>query len=203
MTNVTEGVYPAVVTPFDSDGEVDYDSFGEIIRRLEDAGVDGIVPCGSTGESATLTHAEHKEVVEFAVEEAKTPVIAGTGSNSTHEALELTKHADEAGADAALLISPYYNIPNEEGLVEHYETVADAVDIPLVLYNVPGRTGHNIPDDAVVNLARHPNVAAVKEASGDINQISRLCRRTADIDFDVVSGDDAVTLPLVSVGGTG
>jgi len=200
---VTEGVYPAVVTPFDSDGEVDYDAFGDVIRRVEDAGVDGIVPCGSTGESATLTHEEHKRVVEYAVEHAETEVVAGTGSNSTHEALELTKHADEAGADAALLISPYYNIPNYEGLVEHYETVADSVDIPLILYNVPGRTGHNLPDDAVVELAHHEGVAGVKEASGDINKISRLCARTRDLEFDVVSGDDSMTLPLLSVGGTG
>ncbi|MDY7082014.1 MAG: 4-hydroxy-tetrahydrodipicolinate synthase, partial [Halobacteria archaeon] len=199
--NITEGVFPAIVTPFDDDGEVDYETLGDNIERLEDGGVDGIVPCGSTGESATLTHEEHKEVVEYTIEHAETPVIAGTGSNSTHEALELTKHADEAGADAALLISPYYNIPNDSGLKQHYETVADAVDIPLILYNVPGRTGHNMPDDVVVELAEHPNIAGVKEASGDINQISRLCRRTADI--DVVSGDDAITLPLLSVGGSG
>jgi len=202
---ITEGVYPALVTPFDEDGEVDYGAFGDVIDHVESAGVDGIVPCGSTGESATLTHEEHKRVVEYAVEHASdgTSVIAGTGSNSTHEALELTKHADEAGADGALLISPYYNIPNDEGLVDHYETVADASGIPLLVYNVPGRTGQNLPDDVIVELARHGNVAGVKEASGDINKISRLCARTRDLEFDVVSGDDSITLPLLGVGGTG
>ncbi|MFP4189287.1 MAG: 4-hydroxy-tetrahydrodipicolinate synthase [Halobacteriales archaeon] len=202
---ITEGVYPAIVTPFDEDGEVDYDALGHVIDHVEDGGVDGIVPCGSTGESATLTHEEHKRVVEYAVErsDADTRVIAGTGSNSTHEALELTEHAHEAGADGALLISPYYNIPNDAGLVEHYETVADAVDLPLLVYNVPGRTGQNVPDDVIVELARHDNIVGVKEASGDINKISRLCARTRDLDFDVVSGDDSMTLPLLSVGGTG
>lgn len=202
---ITEGVYPAIVTPFDEDGDVDYEALGDVIDHVEDGGVDGIVPCGSTGESATLTHEEHKRVVEYAVENASpgTRVIAGTGSNSTHEALELTRHADEAGADGALLISPYYNIPNDAGLVDHYETVADAVEVPLLLYNVPGRTGQNMPDDVIVELAHHDNVAGVKEASGDINKISRLCARTRDLDFDVVSGDDSMTLPLLSVGGTG
>lgn len=200
---ITEGVYPALVTPFDSEGDVDYDALGGIIERVEDAGVDGVVPCGSTGESATLTHEEHKKVVEFTVEKADTRVVAGSGSNSTHEALELTKHADEAGADGALLISPYYNIPNDSGLVEHYKTVADEVDIPLLVYNVPGRTGHNIPDDVIVELAGHDGIAGVKEASGDINKISRLCAQTRDEDFDVVSGDDSMTLPLLSAGGTG
>jgi 4-hydroxy-tetrahydrodipicolinate synthase len=202
---ITEGVCPAIVTPFDEDGDVDYEALGDVIDHVEDGGVNGIVPCGSTGESATLTHEEHKRVVEYAVENAShdTRVIAGTGSNSTHEALELTEHAQEAGADGTLLISPYYNIPNDAGLIDHYETVADAVDIPLVLYNVPGRTGQNMPDDVIVELAGHQNVAGVKEASGDINKISRLCARTHDLDFDVVSGDDSMTLPLLSVGGTG
>lgn len=202
---ITEGVCPAIVTPFDEDGDVDYEALGDVIDHVEDGGVDGIVPCGSTGESATLTHEEHKRVVEYAVENAShdTRVIAGTGSNSTHEALELTEHAQEAGVDGALLISPYYNIPNDAGLIDHYETVADAVDVPLLLYNVPGRTGQNMPDDVVVELAGHENVAGVKEASGDINKISRLCARTRDLNFDVVSGDDSMTLPLLSVGGTG
>ncbi|MGK2229946.1 MAG: 4-hydroxy-tetrahydrodipicolinate synthase [Methanobacteriota archaeon] len=203
--SITEGVYPAIVTPFGTDGEVDYDGLGNVIDHVEEAGVDGVVPCGSTGESATLTHEEHKKVVEYVVEEAgaDTRVVAGTGSNSTHEALELTKHAREAGADGALLISPYYNIPNDSGLVEHYETVADEVDLPVLVYNVPGRTGQNVPDDVIVELARHPNIVGVKEASGDINKISRLCARTRDEDFEVVSGDDSMTLPLLSVGGTG
>ena len=185
---ITEGVYPAIVTPFDTDGNVDYDALGDVIDHVEDGGVDGIVPCGSTGESATLTHEEHKRVVEYAVENASedTRVVAGTGSNSTHEALELTEHAQEAGADGALLISPYYNIPNDAGLVDHYETVADAVNLPLLVYNVPGRTGQNVPDDVIVELARHENIVGVKEASGDINKISRLCARTRDEDFDVV-----------------
>ncbi len=200
---VTEGVYPAIVTPFDGDGEVDYDALTDVVARVEDAGVDGVVPCGSTGESATLTYEEHKKVVEHTVDVADTEVVAGTGSNSTHEALELTRHAEEAGADAALLISPYYNIPNDSGLYQHHKKIADAVDIPQILYNVPGRTGHNLPDDVVVELAEHPYIAGIKEASGDINKISRLCRRTSDLEFDVVSGDDSMTLPLLSAGGTG
>ena len=200
---ITQGVYPALVTPFDSEGDVDYDALGGIIERVEEAGVDGVVPCGSTGESATLTHEEHKKVVEFTVEKADTRVVAGSGSNSTHEARNLTKHADEAGADGALLISPYYNIPNDSGLVEHYETVADAVDIPILVYNVPGRTGQNIPDDVIVELAEHDGIAGIKEASGNIDKISSLCADTRDEEFDVVSGDDSMTLPLLSVGGTG
>jgi len=200
---ITQGVYPALVTPFDSDGDVDYDALSDVIEHVEDAGVDGVVPCGSTGESATLTHEEHKNVVEYTVEKAETRVIAGSGSNSTHEALQLTKHADEAGADGALLISPYYNIPNDRGLVEHYETVADAVDIPLLVYNVPGRTGHNIPDDVIVELAGNDGIAGIKEASGDIDKISSLCAETRNEEFNVVSGDDSITLPLLSVGGTG
>ncbi|MFP4632318.1 MAG: 4-hydroxy-tetrahydrodipicolinate synthase [Halobacteriales archaeon] len=203
MTQVTRGVYPAIVTPFDEDGEVDYEALTDVVRHVEAGGVDGVVPCGSTGESATLTHEEHKRVVEHVVDVSDTRVIAGTGSNSTHEALELTRHAADAGADGALLISPYYNVPNDRGLVSHHLRIADEVDLPQILYNVPGRTGHDVPDDVVVELAEHPNVAGVKEASGDINKISRLCRRTADHDFDVVSGDDSMTLPLLSVGGTG
>ena len=201
--DVTRGTFPALVTPFDESGDVDFDAYGDVISHVERGGVDGLVPCGSTGESATLTHEEHKRVVEYTVENTDLPVIAGAGSNSTHEAIELTKHAEEAGADAALLISPYYNIPNPEGLKTHYRSVADEVDIPIILYNVPGRTGQNMPDDVMVELASHPNVAAVKEASGDINQISRLCLRTKNLDFEVVSGDDSITLPLLSAGGSG
>ncbi len=200
--NVTEGVFPALITPFDSDGNVDYDSLAENIDRIEDSGIAGLVPCGSTGESATLTYEEHKDIIDFTVENSSLPVIAGTGSNSTHEAIELTKHADKAGADAALLISPYYNIPNNNGLIEHYKQIADPVDIPIILYNVPGRTGQDIAE-VVPELANHPNIAGLKEASGDIGQVSNLINKTKDEEFDVISGDDPMTLPIIELGGSG
>jgi len=197
------GVFPALTTPFDEDLAVDHDLLAENARWLEDAGVDGVVPVGSTGESATLTHDEHVEVVETVVESVDVPVIAGSGSNATHEAVELSERAAGAGADGLLLISPYYNKPEPAGMEEHFRTVADAVDLPQIVYNVPSRTGRNVEIDTAVSLAHHENVVGYKAASGDLAQISEVVERTRDQSFAVLSGDDALTLPVLSVGGTG
>ena len=207
MTAIDEfrGVYPAMCTPFHDDDSIDFETLRADARRLVDAGVDGVVPVGSTGESATLTHDEHIEVVECVVSEVgdEVPVIAGSGSNNTREALDLSQRSAAAGADALLLISPYYNKPEPAGFIEHYRTIADAVDLPQIVYNVPSRTGRNILPDTAVELASHPNIRAYKAASGDLNQISEVIERTRDEDFQVLSGDDGLTLPVVSVGGTG
>ncbi|QCS43680.1 4-hydroxy-tetrahydrodipicolinate synthase [Natrinema versiforme] len=198
------GVFPAMCTPFDEDERIDFETLQADAQRLEAAGVDGLVPVGSTGESATLTHDEHVRVVEAVIEAVDdVPVIAGTGSNNTREALELSERAAEAGADGLLLISPYYNKPEQRGLIEHYRTIADAVDLPQIVYNVPSRTGRNIEPDTVVELATHDNIAGFKAASGDLGQIGEIAERTTDEDFAVLSGDDALTLPTISVGGTG
>jgi 4-hydroxy-tetrahydrodipicolinate synthase len=198
------GVYPAMTTPFtDGTDEVDHEQLAADARRLADAGVDGLVPVGSTGEAATLTHDEHAEVVETVVDAVDVPVIAGTGSNSTWEALDLTERAADAGADGALLISPYYNKPEPAGQYEHFVTVADAVDIPQIVYNVPSRTGLNLDVDTVVDLAAHENVRGYKAASSDANRISELIERTRDERFDVLSGDDGMTLPVMAAGATG
>ncbi|GGM29483.1 4-hydroxy-tetrahydrodipicolinate synthase [Haloarcula argentinensis] len=198
------GVFPAMCTPFHQDGSIDFETLRNDAQRLESAGVDGLVPVGSTGESATLSHDEHIEVVEAVIDAVDdVPVIAGSGSNNTKEALELSQRSAEAGADALLLISPYYNKPEQQGFVDHYTTLADAVDLPQIVYNVPSRTGQNIEPDTAVELASHPNIRAYKAASGDMNQISEIIERTRDEDFAVLSGDDGMTLPVLSVGGTG
>jgi len=198
------GVFPAMCTPFHQDGSIDFETLRDDAQRLESAGVDGLVPVGSTGESATLSHDEHIEVVEAVIDAVDdVPVIAGSGSNNTEEALELSRRSAEAGADALLLISPYYNKPEQQGFIDHYTTLADAVDLPQIVYNVPSRTGQNIEPDTAVELAAHPNIRAYKAASGDMNQISEIIERTRDEDFAVLSGDDGMTLPMLSVGGTG
>ncbi|MFB6068939.1 MAG: 4-hydroxy-tetrahydrodipicolinate synthase [Halobacterium sp.] len=197
------GVYPAMTTPFHEDGSIDFETLRTDAQRLEDAGVDGLVPVGSTGESATLSHDEHIEVVEAVIDATDVPVIAGSGSNNTREALSLSRRSADAGADALLLISPYYNKPEPEGMYEHYRTIADEVDVPQIVYNVPSRTGRNIEVETTVELASHPNVLGYKAASGDLNQVSEVVERTRDEDFYVLSGDDGLTLPVLSVGGTG
>ncbi len=201
-----EGVLPAVVTPFLSDQHqsLDLEGLRSNIATLLAAGVHGIVPTGSTGESATLSFEEHEKVVEIAVEAAdgKVPVLAGTGSNNTAEALRFTRAAREIGADGALLISPYYNKPNRAGLIEHFTRLAD-LDIPTVLYNVPGRTGQNLAPDLVVELAAHPNIVGIKEASGNVAQVSQIIEGTLDEEFAVISGDDNLTLPILALGGAG
>jgi len=200
-----EGIIPALITPFSSTTrDLDLDGLRANIESLIAAGVHGIVPCGSTGESATLDFEEHELVIEAAVDCAngRVPVIAGTGSNNTKEALRFTNAAKDCGVDAVLVISPYYNKPNRSGLIKHFTAIADC-DIPVVLYNVPSRTGQNVLPDVVAELAKHPSVIGIKEASGDITQISRILEATQDEDFIVLSGDDAMTLPIMALGGAG
>jgi 4-hydroxy-tetrahydrodipicolinate synthase len=198
-----EGTHTALITPF-SDGGVDEEALRHLIERQIEAGIDGLVPCGSTGESATLSHAEHRNVVEIVIEAAakRVPVIAGTGSNSTREAIEFTTHAREAGADGALLLSPYYNKPTQEGIYAHYATIAQETGLPLVVYNIPGRTASNIEPETIGRLAHLPGIVGVKEASGDLDQMAHIIAKSPS-DFAVLSGDDAMTLPLLSIGGAG
>lgn len=197
------GSLVAIVTPF-RNGRVDERALGELIEFQIANGTDGIVPCGTTGESATLSHQEHERVVAFTVEAVKrrVPVIAGAGSNSTDEAIALTRHAKQAGADGALLITPYYNKPMQEGLFRHYKAVADAVDLPLVLYNIPGRTSVNMAPSTVARLAAVRNIVAIKEGSGSLQQVSDIIRTCGDR-ITVLSGDDALTLPMMAVGAKG
>lgn len=201
-----EGVYPAIITPFTRDPAcgLDLDGLRSNIEFLISRGVDGIVPCGSTGESATLTFEEHEQVIGLAVEAAagRVPVLAGTGSNNTAEAIRFTRAARNLGADGALVISPYYNKPNRSGLIKHFTKLAD-LDLPIVLYNVPGRTGQNLSPDLIVELADHPNIVGVKEASGNLEQVSRIIEGTRDKDFAVLSGDDGLTLPMLALGAKG
>jgi 4-hydroxy-tetrahydrodipicolinate synthase len=196
------GSMVALITPM-KNNTVDEDILRELVQRHEEAGTDVLVPCGTTGESATLTYEEHEDVIEIVVDEAEDcEVMPGTGSNSTHEAIRLTEHARQVGCGQALVITPYYNKPPQNGMIEHFEEVANSVEIDLVLYNVPSRTGINLEAKTVARLAEHPYIVGVKEASGDMTQISQICRRTPE-DFAVLSGDDAITLPLLSVGGAG
>jgi 4-hydroxy-tetrahydrodipicolinate synthase len=197
------GVYPAMVTPFTADGSIDFEQLRLDARRLERAGVDGLVPMGSTGESATVSHDEHIEVIEAVVDAVDLPVVAGAGSNSTREAVLLSRRAVRAGADALLLITPYYNRPEQQGLLDHYRTIADSVDCPQIVYNVPGRTGRRIEPETVAELARHENIQGYKAAGGDLNAVSRIVEQTRRETFDVLSGNDGETLPVLSVGGTG
>lgn len=198
-----QGAMVAIVTPF-KNGQVDEGTFRELIEFQIANGTHGVVPCGTTGESATLSFQEHERVVEIAVEQVnkRVPVVAGTGSNNTDEAIRLTKHAKKAGADGALLISPYYNKPTQEGLYRHFEKVAKAVDIPLVPYNIPGRTAVNIDPDTVARLAKIDNIVAIKEASGSMKQITDIIAKCGD-DLVVLSGEDFLTFPLLCVGGKG
>ncbi|MBM4143473.1 MAG: 4-hydroxy-tetrahydrodipicolinate synthase [Lentisphaerae bacterium] len=196
-----EGTHTALVTPFRADGSVD----GERLRALIDlqvaAGVDGVAPAGTTGESPTLDFDEHERLIEAVVEAAagRIKVIAGTGANATAEAVSLTRHAMRAGADATLQVTPYYNKPSQEGLYRHFATVAD-LGLPVVLYNVPGRTGREIAVETVARLARHPNIAALKEAGGSVDRVSAVVDAC---DICVLSGDDSLTLPMISVGARG
>lgn len=197
------GVFPAIITPFLKDESLDEEGLKRNIEYLNKTGIAGIVPCGTTGESATLTFEEHKRVVEIAVEASKVPVIAGTGSNNTREALELTRHAAKAGADAALLITPYYNKPNDRGMYEHFKKIAENCDIPIVLYNVPKRTGIDLKPELVAKLSRIKNIVAIKEASGSLSQQSQIIEQTRGSEFILLSGDDDLTLPTMALGGQG
>ncbi len=199
-----EGSFVAIVTPF-KNGKLDEPSFRNLLKFHIENGTDGIVPCGTTGESATLTHEEHHQVISIAVEECKgkIPVLAGTGSNSTKEAIELTQHAEKAGADGALLITPYYNKPSQEGLYQHFLAVAKETSLPIILYNVPGRTSVNMLPSTVGRLAKdRKNIVGIKEASGSLGQISEVIALCGG-DFSLLSGDDALLWPILAVGGKG
>ena len=200
---ILKGSFTALYTPFNDDGSVDIEAYDALCNRLIEVGV-GLVPCGTTGETPTLTTDEYDTLVRCAVEVSagRRPVIAGTGSNSTEATIAQTRHAKSLGADVALVVVPYYNKPPQASIIAHFEAVADEGGLPVMLYNVPGRTARNMEVDTILRLAQHPNIVAVKEASGDIDQIQRVCLGVPD-DFWVLSGDDALTLPLIRAGGHG
>jgi 4-hydroxy-tetrahydrodipicolinate synthase len=197
------GSIVAIVTPF-KEGRVDEEAYRQLIDFQIENGTSAIVPCGTTGESATLNMEEHSQVINIAVQAVnkRVPVIAGTGGNSTSEAIELTAHAKKAGADASLQVTPYYNKPTQEGLYQHFKAIAKAVALPQVLYNVPGRTSVNMLPTTVARLAELPEVVAIKEASGDLGQMAEIVRLAGD-NINLLSGDDNVTLPVLSIGGKG
>jgi 4-hydroxy-tetrahydrodipicolinate synthase len=199
-----EGLFTALITPH-KNGHIDYDRVGKLIEMQYKAGVHGIVPCGSTGESSTMSHKEHQDLIEFCVKEArgKMKVLAGSGSNSTQEAIGLTQFAKDVGCDGALIVSPYYNKPTQEGLFLHYKKIADTVDIPIIVYNIAGRTSVNIEPETFARLSGAcKNIVGVKEASGSLDQMSRIKFLTGK-NFELISGDDALTLPLLAIGGIG
>lgn len=197
------GSFVAIVTPF-RNGTLDEKAFGDFIEWQIANGTHGIVPCGTTGESATLSHEEHERVVAFTVEvvNRRVPVIAGTGSNATDEAIAFTKHAKQVGADGALLITPYYNKPTQEGLYQHYAAIAQAVDLPLILYNIQSRTSVNMTPATIARTAKLTNVVGIKEGSGSLGQVSEIIHQCGD-DFTVLSGDDPLTLPMMALGAKG
>lgn len=195
------GAMVALITPF-QDGEIDFQTLDELIDFQLEGGIDGIVPVGTTGESPTLSHAEHKQVIERVVKTVggQVPVIAGAGSNSTAEAIELTEFSKKVGADATLQVGPYYNKPTQEGFYQHFKAIAEEVDLPIVLYNIPGRCGAGMTPETIARLAELENIVAIKEASGSMDLASEITTRC---DLTIISGDDSLTLPLASVGGKG
>lgn len=196
------GSFVALATPFKPNFDIDFDAYARLIEFQIEQGTDGIVPCGCTGEAATLSHAEQEQVIRFCIEKVagRVPVVAGTGSNNTREALSLTRYAKEVGADGALMITPYYNKPTPAGQIAHYKLIAEETGLPIMLYNVPSRTGTNILPETVAELAKVPNIVAIKEAAGSVDQVSAI-RSLCDI--TVMSGDDSLTLPMMAVGATG
>jgi 4-hydroxy-tetrahydrodipicolinate synthase len=197
------GAFSALITPF-RDGAVDETALRDLVEWQIQSGIDGLVPCGSTGESATLTHAEHEQVITLVVKQARgrVPVIAGTGSNSTAEAIRLTTFAREVHADGALLISPYYNKPTQEGIYKHYKMIAASIDLPLIVYNIPGRTGSNILPETFARMCEIKQIVGVKEASGSMDQCSDILKLCGDR-LAMLSGDDSLTLPLMAMGARG
>ncbi|MDR2051033.1 MAG: 4-hydroxy-tetrahydrodipicolinate synthase [Deltaproteobacteria bacterium] len=198
------GAFTALVTPF-KNGAVDEDGYREFIEWQIEQGIDGLVPCGTTGESATLSHAEHERVITICIDQVKkrVPVIAGAGSNNTAEAVSLLKFARKAGADAGLMITPYYNKPTQEGVFQHFKAVAAACDLPVFVYNVPGRTGMNVSSSTMIRIRREiPSVIGAKEASADLTQIADIMQG-CDADFILLSGDDFTALPIMALGGKG
>lgn len=198
-----EGVLPALVTPFTNDNNIDAESFRNIVNHVEEGGVSGVVVSGTTGESATLSTGEHKELINLCVDCSTVPVVAGTGSNNTLEAVELTKHAADAGADGALIISPYYVKPNNTGLIAHFKKIAESADLPIILYNVPTRTGQDMPLEVIIELSKVENIVALKDASGNLVKVSQILEQTMDEDFVVLSGEDDLTFPILAMGGAG
>ncbi len=197
-----KGSYVALVTPFTAAGAIDYEAYGRLVDFQLDGGTNGLLPCGCTGEAATLSHEEQKACIRFVTERVagRVPVVAGTGSNNTQEALGLTAFAQAVGCDGSLLITPYYNKPTPAGQIAHYTTIAQAVDIPIMLYNVPGRTGTKMLPETVAELSKVPNIVSIKEACGSVDQVSQIISLC---DIDVISGDDSLTLPMMSVGAVG
>ena len=198
-----KGAITALVTPF-KNGRLDEEAYRALIERQIGAGIHGLVPCGTTGESPTLSHAEHKQVVSICIDQVKkrVPVVAGAGSNSTAESLELTQHVQDAGADYALIITPYYNKPTQEGLYQHYKTIAGKTRVPIVVYNVPGRTSVNLLPETMARLAEFPNIVGLKDATGNLTQGAQTLALCGD-KITVLSGDDFTTLPLLAIGGQG
>jgi len=195
------GAMVALVTPFQG-GQVDFETLDELVEFQLDGGIDGIVPVGTTGESPTLSHEEHKQVIERVVKSVRgqVPVVAGAGSNSTAEAIELTAFSKKVGADATLQVGPYYNKPMQEGFYQHFKAIAEEVDLPMVLYNIPGRCGAGMTPETIARLAEVENIVAIKEATGSLDQASEIAARC---DITIISGDDSLTLPLASIGGKG
>ena len=203
-----EGAYTALVTPFDASGALDEDAYRNLIRAQIKAGIRGLVPCGSTGEAATLMHEEYRRAIEIACEESRgdVPVIAGVGTNATWKAVEGAREAESLGADALLVLAPYYNKPTQDGIVEHFRAVAKESRLPVVAYNIPGRTGVNIAPKTMARIAKElPTVVAVKEAAGSLDQVSEILQYTSSLKraFTVLSGDDSLTVPMMSVGARG
>ena len=200
---IFEGAATALVTPLTADG-IDYTAFGKLIDWQIDSGIDALVICGTTGEASTLTDEEHREAIRFAVERAnkRVPIIAGTGSNDTDYAIDLTKFSYEVGADASLVVTPYYNKATQKGLIRMYEAIADAADMPMILYNVPSRTGVSIEPKTYLALADHPNISAIKEANGNISKIVETVALVGD-KLDIYSGNDDQIVPIMAVGGKG
>ncbi len=202
MRSVFKGSIVAIVTPFNQDGSIDFNSLEQLVEWHIESGTNGILPCGTTGESPTLSHEEHDLVVDSVIKfvDKRIPVLAGAGSNSTAEALRLTKHAENVGASGALVITPYYNKPTQAGLKAHFTKIASETNIPIVIYNVPGRTGISIAPETVAELAELKNIVAIKEASGSLDQASSILTKC---NIDLLSGDDSLTVPLMSIGGCG
>ena len=201
---VFTGAGVAIITPMNADGSINWDEFGRIIDFQIENGTDAIIVCGTTGESATMTDDEHVEAIRYCVDRVnkRVPVIAGTGSNDTKYAVALSKHAEELGADALLVVTPYYNKTSQRGLVAHFTAIADSVNIPIILYNVPSRTGTNIALETYVTLSKHKNIVATKEASGNLSTIAQIIEACGD-DLDVYSGNDDQIVPIMALGGKG
>ena len=199
-----KGAGVAIVTPFNDDLSINYDVFEKLINFNIENNTDAIIVCGTTGESATLNDEEHKKAIEFAVKvvNGRIPVIAGTGSNDTNYAIQLSKHAQEVGVDGLLIVTPYYNKATQQGLITHYKAIADSVDIPIIVYSVPSRTGCNVEPETIKELSKHKNIVAIKEASGNISQVAKIAAICGD-DIDIYSGNDDQIVPILSLGGVG